>query len=93
LYGISHAFHDAKPGRHRPYGAQRQHWGRRYGTIWAGAKGHCRTRDVSLKIIVGFVQRLPDSVEVGFVSRVARYQRGRLRQRYHAHHRSCRDGG
>jgi hypothetical protein len=39
---------------------------------------------VGLKIVVGFIQRLPDSIEVGFVARAARHQRGRLRQRYHA---------
>jgi hypothetical protein len=66
------AFHDAEARGHCPDSTQRKHRSRRYRALGPRAKRHRRTRYVSLKIEVRFIQRLPDSIEIGLAVRAAR---------------------
>jgi len=66
------AFHDAEPGRHRADRAKREYRRRRDRAIWSGANGQSGPRDVGFEIVVGFVQRLPDAVQIGLAVGQAR---------------------
>ena len=66
------ALHHADAGRHRPDSAKREHGRGRHRTVGSRPEGHRRSRRMHFNVVVGFVECLPDSVEIGFAVRRSR---------------------